>query len=92
MMIVSRKTYLRLLFPCVMPGMRRIWAEATRDAGAPIGFQPRVVWSTPCGTPGTRSTRDNRTACGTPAAGSRPERTSEKTIGRYMFHQKNYEV
>jgi len=61
-MIASRKTYLRLLFPCVMPGRRRIWAEATRDAGAPIGLQPRVVWSTPCGTPGARSTRDNRTA------------------------------
>lgn len=91
-MIVSRKTYLRLLFPCGTPGLRRIWAEATRDAGAPIGLQPRVVWSSPCVMPGVRPTRYSRAACVMPAAGSRPERTSGKTIGRYMFHQKNFEV
>ncbi len=91
-MIASRKTYLRLLYPCGTPGQRRIWAEATRDAGAPIGLQPRVVWGTPCVTPGVRSTRDTRTACGTPAAGPDRGRTSGKNDRQNMFHQKTYEV
>jgi hypothetical protein len=91
--IITEITILRLLFPCVMPGRRRIWAEATRDAGAPIdsNLAPNGVCRAGCSAPlhALQPAGRLRDAGDRP----RPERTSGKSDRPNMFHhKKNCEV